>query len=127
MKVKTLKDKRTTNTSTTPHHKVEHKLEFEPNLQFLLDRHQFSVGNPQNCEDSEEEEKFSADQFVKRTLKHALIVTFLSLSLTHTIQHAGLACSDAANLLLLGPRHELSVYEGQYYVGQHEQGNLAID
>ena len=34
---------------------------------------------------------------------------------------------DAVNLLLLMPRHELSVYEGQYYVGQHEERDLTVN
>ena len=86
-----------------------------------MDRHQFSVGNPQNCEDSEEEEEFSADQFVERTLKHALSPP---ASLRH---HAELACSHAGDLLLLCPGHELSVYEGQDDIGQHEEENLTIN
>ena len=42
------------------------------NLLFLPDSHQSSVGDTENKEDSEEESEFSADEFVKRTLNHAL-------------------------------------------------------
>ena len=83
------------------------------NLQFLLDSHEFSVGDSEDNEDCEEESKFSADEFVKRSLNHAL-----SLRLLLTLQrHAALGLVGGGNLLLLRPGHQLSVYERQDYVG----------